>query len=159
MQVAILLLPLAATPASPEECSAVHSVAAGTTSLSVSNGSGRVMAQVSARKSTAKDAFGPRYKRGQFPEHILTVTELILRVNGESLFVPRSVFLDLAGTRSARLCWSDQAGRMVLSGGDGAESFRVELTFDRTAVKHRAVFSGELPGLPLEETTYHQRSL
>ena len=127
--------------------------------LHVKDGPDIVTVTITARTRSSREEFGDRFRRGQFPDAINVVTEVKIVVNGEALYVPRSVFLDVAGVRKARVCWKGSLGQLIFNGGDGSESFRVEVEFDRTATRRRTVFSGELPTKPLEETRYHQVSL
>jgi hypothetical protein len=67
---------------------------------------------------------------------------LEISVNGNALFVSRSVYADLAdvGVASVR---QTKIGQFVLTlgGGDASESYTVEITFDRNRVRERRLMS------------------
>jgi hypothetical protein len=67
-----------------------------------------------------------------------------ISVNGNALFVARSVYADLADVRVASLR-PQKNGRFVLTlgGGDASESYTVEVTFDENQVWQRTLMSNE----------------
>ena len=77
-----------------------------------------------------------------------------LSVRGRAVAVPRSVFADLADLNTARL---EPAGhgryRLVLAGGDAAESYRAAIVFDDRRVLTRAITATEA-GMVEERTVY-----
>jgi hypothetical protein len=83
------------------------------------------------------------------------VDGLNIDVNGESLFIPRSLFCDLADLNKASLNMDGKKLFLTLSGGDASESYVVKVEFDATGVKHRALYSATSLEQPLQETTYY----
>jgi len=79
-----------------------------------------------------------------------------ISVNGSSLFVPRSVFSDLADLNTASIALGDNDDVVLtLHGGDASESYIVKIDFDATRVKRRTLSSGMDPDHPLQETVYN----
>jgi hypothetical protein len=76
-------------------------------------------------------------------------------VNGNPLFVPRSVFCDLADLNKAEIKASESQSILTLYGGDASESYIAKIEFDATQVKRRTLSSGMSPDKPLQETIYH----
>lgn len=83
------------------------------------------------------------------------VDSIEISVAGAPVFVPRSVFADLADVNNAELAM--EKGRYVLTliGGDASESYIVKIVFNRTRITYRSLTSGEFPEHPLQETIYH----
>lgn len=65
-------------------------------------------------------------------------------VNNNALFVPRSVYADLADVSTANLR-QKKNGQFVLTlnGGDASESYTVDVTFDENSVRQRTLTSNE----------------
>lgn len=83
------------------------------------------------------------------------VDRVEIRVNDKSLVVPRSAFCDLADLNTATVLMRDEKYVLHLFGGDGAESFVVEIEFGDSKVSGRTVASATRKDQPLETTTYH----
>jgi hypothetical protein len=83
------------------------------------------------------------------------VDALELTVAGKSIFVPRSVFADLADVNDAKLVVQKNTCELLLTGGDASESYIVKVVFNRQRVTYRSLTSGEFPEHPLQETVYH----
>jgi hypothetical protein len=77
-----------------------------------------------------------------------------ISVNGNALFVARSVFADLADVGEASL-HQKKKGQFVLTlgGGDASESYTVEVTFDENLVRQRTFMSNEARQV-MQRTTY-----
>jgi hypothetical protein len=77
-----------------------------------------------------------------------------ISINGNTLFVARSVYADLADVGEARLHRS-KSGMYVLTlvGGDASESYTVEITFNGSLVKQRTLTSNE-SGAMMQKTVY-----
>lgn len=75
-------------------------------------------------------------------------------VNGNALFVARSVYADLADVNEASVN-RKKKGQYVLTlnGGDASESFTVEIMFDENRVKKRTFMNNEAREI-MQETTY-----
>jgi hypothetical protein len=80
-----------------------------------------------------------------------------IAVNDKSIFVPRSVFCDLADLNTAEIKIGEKESILTLVGGDASESYVVKIIFDSGRVKRRVKESGMLPDQPTQETTYHRR--
>jgi hypothetical protein len=83
------------------------------------------------------------------------VDRIEITVDGNSLFVPRSAFSDLADLNRAEISVGKDGSTLRLEGGDGSESLIVKIEFDATQVKRRTVEGGESGGELSEETRYH----
>lgn len=80
---------------------------------------------------------------------------LEIAVAGEPVFVPRSVFADLADVNDAKLVIRKGGYVLFLTGGDASESYVLKVVFNRKRVTFRSLTSGEFPDHPLQETIYH----
>ncbi len=83
------------------------------------------------------------------------VDRLDITVNGRPLFVPRSVFTDLADLTKAEVTKGKRRPVLTLYGGDASEGYIVKIEFDSTQVLRRTLSSTLTPATPLQETTYH----
>ena len=82
------------------------------------------------------------------------VNHMEISVNGNSLFVARSVYADLADVDAATLRQKRKGQYIVsLDGGDASESYTVEITFDDNMVTQR-LFKSNLDGQIMQKTTY-----
>jgi hypothetical protein len=75
-------------------------------------------------------------------------------VDGNSVFVPRSVFSDLADLDSGHIEKSNNGMVVKFDGGDASESYRLEITFNNKQVSSRKRSSGEFPDDVFERTIY-----
>jgi hypothetical protein len=87
------------------------------------------------------------------------VDEVDIVVNGNELFVPRSVFCDLADLASADLVVGRRTSVLTLHGGGASEAYFVKVEFDETQVKKRVLTGAMSPKEPLQETVYHSVTL
>ena len=84
--------------------------------------------------------------------------------DADTVFVPASAYMDLAGVRSLAIEPAGQGFRLVILGGDASTSYRATLAFGREArqgasvLQRRTVRSGEFPDDVWEETRYSFRS-
>jgi hypothetical protein len=83
------------------------------------------------------------------------VDGLDITAAGERVFVPRSVFADLADVNDASLSLQKSSYVLLLTGGDASETYTVKILFNRKRVTFRSVTNGEFPEHPLQETIYH----
>ena len=83
------------------------------------------------------------------------VDSIGITVDGNPLFIPRSVFADLADLNGASISTSKDVTILTLGGGDASGSFIVTIEFNATDVKRRTMWSGEDTDEPVQETTYH----
>lgn len=84
------------------------------------------------------------------------VEHLQITVNGRQLFVPTSLFFDLADLRNGQITFSGSDAILLLRGGDASESYGVKIRFNANRVLTRTLFSAITPDEPLQETTYHE---
>jgi hypothetical protein len=80
-------------------------------------------------------------------------------VNEEQLFVPRSVFADLADLAFGEIKLQKAKFVLVLSGGDSSESYIVKVEFSPDQIKRRIFSSALMPQKPLQETIYYSREV
>jgi len=74
-------------------------------------------------------------------------------VGDKRLVVPRSVFADCTELNVMYISKADKMFELILSGGDGAESYSVRVYFDPDRILRREVYDGETDKL-YETTTY-----
>jgi hypothetical protein len=87
------------------------------------------------------------------------VDRIEITVNGNPLFVPRSVFCDLADLNMAKVKAGEKEAILMLYGGDASESYIAKIEFNVNQVKRRILSSAMSPDQPLQETTYYVRVL
>jgi len=77
-------------------------------------------------------------------------------VNGKSIFVPRSVYSDLADLNNGEIIIEKRKVLLLtFTGGDASESYIVKIEFDEEGVKRRVLIDTESKK-PLQETTYYK---
>lgn len=75
--------------------------------------------------------------------------------NGESLFIPLSVYADLGSPRKISLLKLPSKGfRLTISGGDAAGSYDAMLDFKKNEIFRKRVVSAEFPKEVWEETIF-----
>jgi len=78
-------------------------------------------------------------------------------VDGENIFVPRSVFIDLYNLNSGKVIVNGENMVLILSGGDAAEAKNVIIEFDKNRIiRKREYLLCCDPRLLFEETVFHQ---
>ncbi len=87
------------------------------------------------------------------------VDQVEIRINGQDLFVPRSLFCGIADLGTAEIQASGKHGVLTLHGGDASESFVVKIEFDESRLLKKSLYSGMAEESPLEETVYHEVGL
>ena len=87
------------------------------------------------------------------------VDSLEIAVNGNSLFIPRSVFCDLADLYKAELKIGKKCSILMLFGGDASESYIVKIEFNESRVCRRILSSALSPDQSFQETVFHERVL
>lgn len=90
----------------------------------------------------------------RYPCSLVDVIDIT--IGGKLIFVPRSVFSDLADLSSAKIQAEKKDWLLTLRGGDASESYIVQIKFDRERVKHRNLSSAMSPNKSLQETVYHE---
>lgn len=81
-------------------------------------------------------------------------SKIIVNVNGRDIFVPRSVYADLIDIKNGHLKNGDKWWVFCVTGGDGSETYTVNIYFDRKQVRRRIKFSGLNEDIPIELTVY-----
>ena len=81
------------------------------------------------------------------------VDRIDIKVNETSIFVPRSVYSDLADINKAKLVAGPNSYILILHGGDASESYKVVINFTRERIISREVWSEEA-GKKTQETKY-----
>jgi hypothetical protein len=95
-----------------------------------------------------------------YSRHPCSVVDGIsIEVGRESLFVPRSVFSDLADLTRMDIRREKGYWTLTLYGGDASESYVVRVEFDGTRVFRRALSTALLPDGILQETRYFVQSV
>jgi hypothetical protein len=83
------------------------------------------------------------------------VDAIAVSLKGKALFVPRSVFCDLADVNTASLKAAASGWVLTLVGGDASESYGLAIEFDAQHISRRTFTDGE-SGQKLQETKYYQ---
>jgi hypothetical protein len=78
---------------------------------------------------------------------------LEILIDGNPLFVARSVYADLADVNTASLGQEKGKFVLILNGGDASESYTVEISFDGQQVKQR-IFRANESGQVMQKTIY-----
>lgn len=76
-----------------------------------------------------------------------------VKINEENIFIPLSVYMDLANPNEMFLDVKNQEAQLVIIGGDAGGSYRTTIIFEKGDVKKRKVSHGEFPEVG-EETVY-----
>jgi hypothetical protein len=88
----------------------------------------------------------------RYPCSVVDGLEIV--VNERRLFVPRSVFADLADLNKAEVTAAEKGLTLKLYGGDASEGFILTVEFDSNRIKRRILSSGMAPDRMLQETKY-----
>lgn len=84
---------------------------------------------------------------------VSTVEALQISVDNNNIVVPRSAFLDLIDAHKAFVKEYKKGFVLSILGGDAAESYKVNIYFDRDRVTHRVRLDGESDAVT-QETQY-----
>ena len=87
------------------------------------------------------------------------ITGLTIRVDGSSVFVPRSAYADLYSPTDVVIEFRKAAGTIKIRGGDGSDAYIVTLFFDRKKVSRRTLANAIVENEPTEDTRYRLRVL
>jgi hypothetical protein len=91
-----------------------------------------------------------------YSEYPCSVVDWVgIKVNGDSIIVPGSVFADLSDLNIAKIIKITNGWNLILNGGDASESYIVTIEFDKVRVKRRTLASATEPNQPLQETKYN----
>ena len=130
----------------------INSVAHGQTKLPTS---GRTEVSAMARNRVAKIAVTTAKNESTAGKASWVVTDLEISVNGQQLFVPRSVYADLDEPNTILVRSEGSQFVAMIRGLDGADSYETRVFFDATRVVRRAVYN--IVPQPTEETRYWNR--
>lgn len=86
------------------------------------------------------------------------VEQLRIKVDKNSLFVPRSAFRGLSNVRLAKLTSIRGGFELTLRGGDGSEGYILKIVFDKNRVTSRILASSLAPNDALEVTRYRKQN-
>ena len=134
---------------------------AGTTVIESSQEGARIVVKIETHEldignSSAGPPKTPRSSSCTYSRHPCALVDRVeIRVNDRNLFIPRSAFCDLADLNTANLLMHADKYVLHLFGGDGAESYVVDIQFSASRITGRTVASATRKGQPLETTTYH----
>jgi hypothetical protein len=92
-------------------------------------------------------------------DQVLAVQELTISVNGETLFVPSSAYVDLVEPREMLVSFDKGAFILEIHGADASESYFVRIYFDRRSVKRRLVYSSLDSRRPTQDSRYFTADL
>jgi len=87
------------------------------------------------------------------------VDQLSISVNGKSLFIPKSLFLDIADINKMEVIRHGGELYLMIHGGDASEGYNLRIIFDGERIKQRILASALSPDEMLQETTYHRQVL
>lgn len=89
-----------------------------------------------------------------------TSVELMeISVGNRTVIVPRSAYADLYAPREAAIHTAGRTFILEISGGDGADSYSVQIYFDAKRVFRRKIFGTIFDGGPTADTRYYLRIL
>lgn len=136
----------------------------GETSIAATSGAMNVVVKIHTREvDIGKPSDGKTvdpYSNCTYSKFPCSLTDRIdITVNGTKLFIPRSVFCDLADLSTARISATRKKSTLLLSGGDGSEAYLAKIEFDGTGVQRRSLASEMSPNQPLQETVYHAQTI
>lgn len=81
------------------------------------------------------------------------IDSLQIRINNKELFVPRSVFADLADINGAHLTPTNEGYVLTLDCGDASDSYNVKIFFNKKMINKRSMTSNETKKI-IQKTTY-----
>jgi hypothetical protein len=127
-------------------------------------GSGSIRATIRAHQVEISQGEGQKLLAGnlactQSRSPCSVVDQLSIAVNGKSLFVPVSLFSDVADVNKMEVAEHGGEFDLMIYGGDASEGYVLKIIFDGGRIKQRILISPLMPGEPLEETTYYRRIL
>ena len=128
---------------------------AGTVSLDIKSKIGVATVMVKTVDMKEDDFLIP----GQYSEPFFKVSQLNISVDGQAIFVPRSVFSDLINPHEVSIKFKKNQFILSIYGADGAESYFLYVYFDRKKINRRSVYSSLIPDKPTQETYYWLRVL
>jgi hypothetical protein len=140
-----LLLSVTASFAAAQQ--STHVASRGDTVLALSSDGSKVRVTISTHEvenDTPSKPVIPKHSACTMSRMPCSVVDAVaVSVNGEALFIPRSVFCDLADVGAASLRIMGKGWVLTLTGGDASESYGVTIEFDATSVHRRTLTAAE----------------
>src|SRR2546428_3703221 len=149
---ALILMILA--PADAAETVAIADV--GVTTLRAQVGKRSVEASITTEKRRA--ALHEDEDDSTAPERSV-VRAITIKMNGQRIPVPGSVFCDLVLPNRAELGVGPGISVLTIRGGDASASYVVRIEFDSARVKRTTFAISLIPDKPLQITTFYERTL
>ncbi len=87
-------------------------------------------------------------------DQIVAIQQLTISINGEMVFVPSSVYVDLVEPKEMLVSFDKGTFILEIHGADASESYFVRIYFDRRSVKRRMVYSSLDPRKPTQDSRY-----
>lgn len=87
------------------------------------------------------------------------VSQLVVTVKGDDVFVPLSAYADLGSPRTIEIRTTSRGFELVVNGGDASSAYRALLVFEGRLLTRRKVQHREFPREAWEETRYKFNSL
>lgn len=84
----------------------------------------------------------------------LAIAALQVSIDNESLFIPRSAFIDLGSPNLVTVEVRKSGFDVIVRGGDAATSYTATLRFRNSEIESRRVESGEFPDSAWEHTRF-----
>jgi hypothetical protein len=136
-----------------------HVAATGETVMTLGSKNSGVRVAISTHKvqnGEPSSPVAPKYSPCTMSRYPCSVVDAIaFSVGQEKLFVPHSVFCDLADVNTASLKTSGPGWVLSLVGGDASESYVLAIEFDARHISRRIFTDGE-SGQKLQETNYYE---
>ncbi len=99
------------------------------------------------------DSLHPAWE--SFENHTFTaLSDLKISIAGNAVLVPHAAFADLLEPHNATLRGEQRMFVLRINGGDGAESYVVDVLFDKHGVTRRRVYSTVVKTVLASETRY-----
>jgi hypothetical protein len=136
-----------------------HVAPSGKTTIDLRSGTSKIQATFSTHEvqnGTASSPVTPKHLPCTMSRIPCSVVDAVnMKVDGKALFVPRSVFCDLADVNTASLRTAGKGWVLTLIGGDASEAYELTIEFDAERVSRRTLTAGE-SGQKLQETNYYE---
>jgi hypothetical protein len=153
---ALLLIVAASLTAAQQD---THVTSSGETALSLDSKSSGVRVTISTHEvqnGIPSKSVRPKHSPCTMSRHPCSVVDaIVVTANGRKVFVPRSVFCDLADVNTASLKTAGLGWVLTLVGGDASESYGLTIEFDAQHISRRTFTDGE-SGQKLQETNYYK---
>ncbi|MGE3298373.1 MAG: hypothetical protein AB7I68_13620 [Porticoccaceae bacterium] len=109
--------------------------------------------EIDRRRTNDSNRLGLSCTNGRIP--CSKVDRLTITVDGNSIFIPISLFCNLADINTAEIVRHEEEFKLTLVGGDASETYVVNIEFNSDHINRRTFASAIAPDEPLEESIYH----